>query len=174
MSSITVYGSNYREWAEHGLKDFGDFSDCIEYVNQTEDYCDSLAGEWYYCDDDALVIYSGTFGNYNSPGASHYMSAEVYDRDGEGRAAYEKDKAGWESQDEYLPSEDEEEGFWEDEEDEEYVDHSCNQCQALMINGMYCHEIGCHNQGKVKVDGEWVRPDEDEDEHEFDTLSDDA
>lgn len=21
----------------------------------------------------------------------------------------------------------------------------CNQCEALMINGVYCHEIGCPN-----------------------------
>jgi len=24
----------------------------------------------------------------------------------------------------------------------------CNQCEALMINGVYCHEIGCPNTHK--------------------------
>ena len=35
------------------------------------------------------------------------------------------------------------------------MDMTCNQCEACMINGVYCHETGCPNQDKVKVDGEW-------------------
>lgn len=35
-------------------------------------------------------------------------------------------------------------------------DYSCNQCQAAVINGLYCHETGCPNARKVKIDGEWV------------------
>jgi len=42
------------------------------------------------------------------------------------------------------------------------TDYSCNQCQALMINGVYCHETGCPNTHKFKVDGEWVTPETDE------------
>lgn len=33
----------------------------------------------------------------------------------------------------------------------------CNQCEALMINGIYCHEIGCPNKGARVIDGEWVK-----------------
>jgi hypothetical protein len=33
----------------------------------------------------------------------------------------------------------------------------CDQCQAAMINGVFCHETGCPNQGKVFEDGEWVK-----------------
>jgi hypothetical protein len=34
----------------------------------------------------------------------------------------------------------------------------------MMINGVYCHETGCPNAHKIKVDGEWVEPEkEDED-----------
>jgi hypothetical protein len=35
----------------------------------------------------------------------------------------------------------------------------CDQCQALMINSTFCHEIGCPNSRKTWVDdrGEWVR-----------------
>jgi len=29
--------------------------------------------------------------------------------------------------------------------DRDYEDHSCDQCVALMINGVYCHETGCPN-----------------------------
>lgn len=25
------------------------------------------------------------------------------------------------------------------------IDYTCDQCQALMINGVYCHETGCPN-----------------------------
>jgi hypothetical protein len=45
---------------------------------------------------------------------------------------------------------------WEDEEEEEEEDNSCNQCEAMMINGVFCHETGCPNKNKIKVDGEWV------------------
>jgi hypothetical protein len=35
----------------------------------------------------------------------------------------------------------------------------CDQCQAAMINGVFCHEIGCPNSRKtwVPARGEWVR-----------------
>jgi hypothetical protein len=34
----------------------------------------------------------------------------------------------------------------------------CDQCEALMINGTFCHETGCPNQRKTFVAerGEWV------------------
>ena len=43
---------------------------------------------------------------------------------------------------------------------EEKEDNSCNQCVAMMINRVYCHESGCPNMGKVKIDGKWVDQDE--------------
>jgi hypothetical protein len=39
----------------------------------------------------------------------------------------------------------------------------CDQCEALVINGVFCHETGCPNTRKVKVDGEWVEPEDEED-----------
>jgi hypothetical protein len=34
----------------------------------------------------------------------------------------------------------------------------CNQCEALIINGVYCHEIGCPNARKTFVKGRgWVK-----------------
>jgi len=42
-------------------------------------------------------------------------------------------------------------------------DMSCDQCYAVMINGLYCHETGCPNTHKVKIEGQWVHPDTDED-----------
>jgi hypothetical protein len=34
----------------------------------------------------------------------------------------------------------------------------CNQCEAAMINGLFCHETGCPNSRKTWVAdrGEWV------------------
>jgi RNase P subunit RPR2 len=35
----------------------------------------------------------------------------------------------------------------------------CNQCQALMINGVFCHETGCPNTNSrydVDID-EWIK-----------------
>jgi hypothetical protein len=40
-------------------------------------------------------------------------------------------------------------------------DYSCDQCQALMLNGIYCHETGCPNTHKVKIEGEWTTPESD-------------
>ena len=32
----------------------------------------------------------------------------------------------------------------------------CDQCEALIINGVFCHETGCPNSRKRLEDGEWV------------------
>lgn len=34
---------------------------------------------------------------------------------------------------------------------------TCDQCQWARINGVFCHETGCPNQGKIWEDGEWVK-----------------
>jgi hypothetical protein len=36
-----------------------------------------------------------------------------------------------------------------------------------MVNGTYCHEIGCPNTHKVKVEGEWITPDVAEEDPEL-------
>ena len=33
----------------------------------------------------------------------------------------------------------------------------CTDCDPLIINGVFCHEHGCRNMGKVWQDGTWVR-----------------
>ena len=34
----------------------------------------------------------------------------------------------------------------------------CDECVAAMINGVFCHETGCPNQGKYwdNEDGMWI------------------
>jgi len=32
---------------------------------------------------------------------------------------------------------------------------NCDQCNAMMINGIFCHESLCPNEDKIYVDGEW-------------------
>jgi hypothetical protein len=34
---------------------------------------------------------------------------------------------------------------------------NCDQCEALMIQGVYCHETGCPNQHKRYLYGAWIR-----------------
>lgn len=52
---------------------------------------------------------------------------------------------------------------WEDPECSECLGEEisnrvrCDQCSALMINGVFCHETGCPNSGAKYEDGEWVK-----------------
>lgn len=32
----------------------------------------------------------------------------------------------------------------------------CDQCEAMMIQGVFCHEAGCPNTHKRYRDGEWI------------------
>ena len=66
--------------------------DHMEFVECGEDY-----GSWWDADDEGLVIYWGTYGNYNSPGASHYTWATIYSTVAEYRAAL----AEWEAKPEW-------------------------------------------------------------------------
>jgi hypothetical protein len=102
---------NHKAWATAGLKDYGDYSDCIEYINQSEYGDGQLEGEWFWNDDEARTIYYGSFGNDNSPGADSYTAADVYDTEEEYREAL----AEWEAKPEYL---DEDEDDQEEEETE--------------------------------------------------------
>ncbi len=109
--------ANGAEWESQHLKEYGEYSDAIEYVNQADDYGDSLRGEWFASDDRTRTIYHGSFGNDHSPGASHYTNAEVFATEEEYRAKL----AEWEALPEYLPTDDEdaEDDTDEDEEADE-------------------------------------------------------
>ena len=83
--SMTINAHDYREWEELGLLDYSDYSDKIQECNQWEQG-DCTVGEWYYIPSERTakndaVIYFGSWGNYNAPGASSYTYAEVYDMD---------------------------------------------------------------------------------------------
>ena len=85
-------------WNAESLKPYGSYSECVTYCNQSEDYADSMRGDWYYCDDDTETVYFGTFGTYHSPGASHYTHAETF----RNREEYLAAKDFCEAQPEYL------------------------------------------------------------------------
>lgn len=96
--STTINASDFRSWEAYGLADFGDFADCVEFINQTENWDGTLNGAWYYVPEEPIpfsvpaglncrVIYGGTFSDSHSPGASHYTFAEVYDMSDEDEAA---------------------------------------------------------------------------------------
>lgn len=104
--SFTISAFNHAEWQRHGLAAFSDFADQISERNVGEDAFSGF-GEWFFVADDPLpngdrVIYFGSWGNDNSPGASMYTHAEIFDGDGPDELAeftlrvYE-----WESKPEY-------------------------------------------------------------------------
>jgi len=107
--AYTVNAFNHREWAQHGLADYGDFADKVAECNQGEDTFSGY-GEWFFIPDDPLpnndrVIYFGTWGNDHSPGASSYTNAEIFNMDDpEDAADYEKRVKDWESQPEWDDS----------------------------------------------------------------------
>lgn len=66
------------EWESRGLKEFGDYAESVEYVYDQPDYEGSNRGEWFYADDETQTLYTGTYGNDHSPGASMYTWAEIF------------------------------------------------------------------------------------------------
>ena len=36
------------------------------------------------------------------------------------------------------------------------LSNDCDACEALMINGVYCHEAGCPNVKPVRPTEEWM------------------
>jgi hypothetical protein len=101
MDYTTIMASHHEDWTNAGLKDYGDFAECVTYYN-----CDTLGddteeGMWFYPDDDSLTIYGGTFGNEDAPGSDSCTWAQIY----EDEDAYKRAVAELEACPEYLPSE---------------------------------------------------------------------
>jgi hypothetical protein len=158
--SFTVNASNYKEWERLGLGEIE--LDMAEFVNQEEDGFDQLRGEWYIIPEEPLpnndrVIYHGTFGNDNSPGASHYTYAEVYNMDDlDDAVQFETDKAEWEAKEEYA------EGAFD------RFDCECGNCGEMYTDeGEPWHERGycsqhCLNKSKGDECGEECQECEDD------------
>jgi hypothetical protein len=110
-----MFKASDPDWETYEFKRFNEFSDKVTYCNQ-EEFGDGYRGDWYYCDDDTLRVYFGTFADYHSPGASQYTYAESY----ETQAEYDAVKAKWESAEEFLPCDEDEEEV-DDEEEVNFV-----------------------------------------------------
>ena len=98
----TINALNYDEWAAYGLADYGDFSDGITECNMWEDSF-SGHGEWWFAAEEPLpngdyVIYFGSWGNDNSPGASMYTHAEMF----ESKEEFDARVKDWENQPEWI------------------------------------------------------------------------
>ena len=104
---FTLSAFNHDEWERHGLADFGDFADMISECNVGEDSFSGY-GDWFFVADEPLpngdrVLYFGSWGNDNSPGASMYTNAEVFDgNDPANLAEFNRRVKHWESQPEYV------------------------------------------------------------------------
>jgi hypothetical protein len=107
IMSFILTAFNHIEWSRYGLADYSDFVDHIVECNMGEDAFSGY-GEWYFIPDAPLpnndhVIYSGSWGNDNSPGASSYTHAEIFDMDDPDDAAeYSKRVKQWESSPEWA------------------------------------------------------------------------
>lgn len=105
--SFTVTAFNHAAWQRHGLADYGDFADQISECNVGEDAFSGY-GEWFFVPDEPLpngdrVIYFGSWGNDNSPGASSYTHAEIFNVDEpEDAAEFKKRVKHWERQPKYA------------------------------------------------------------------------
>lgn len=104
--SFTINAFNHYEWARHGLAAFSDFADQISECNVGEDAFSGY-GDWFFVPNDPLpngdrAIYFGSWGNDNSPGASSYTFAEIFDgSDPDELAEFTIRAREWESKPEY-------------------------------------------------------------------------
>ena len=104
---FSICAFNHAEWSRLGLTDYGDFADQISECNMGEDAFSGY-GEWFFVSDEPLtnndlVIYFGSWGNDNCPGASSYTHAEVFDGDNPDEVAeFQERVRHWQRQPEYV------------------------------------------------------------------------
>ena len=104
--SFSINAFDHNEWERLGLADFGDFADQISECNMGEDSFSGF-GEWFFVPEEQLangdrVIYFGSWGNDNSPGASTYTNAEIFDaNDPDEMAEFALRVQEWEAKPEY-------------------------------------------------------------------------
>jgi hypothetical protein len=110
IMSFTISAFNHAEWQRHGLVDYGDFADHISECNVGEDAFSGF-DDWFYIPEETLpngdrVIYFGSWGNDNCPGASVCTYAEVFGA--KEIEAFQQQVEYWQSQPEWLEEEVEE------------------------------------------------------------------
>ena len=109
--SFTISAFNHDDWNRCSLADFSDFADQIAEVNVSEDAFSGF-GDWFFVPNEPLpngdrVIYFGSWGNDNSPGASMYTHAEIFDAlDPDQLIEFSKRVDHWENQPEFAEEDD--------------------------------------------------------------------
>ena len=104
---FTISAFNHDEWERHGLAKFSDYAERITECNLGDGSFGPF-GKWFFVPDEPLpsgnrVIYFGRWGNDDSPGASSYSHAEIFDVvNPEDAKAFENRVRHWESQPEYA------------------------------------------------------------------------
>ena len=99
MSSELVYGTD-KQWEDLGLYKVLQKHE-MTFCRQEQDMEDTFQGSWWAADDETLTIFHGTFGDSNSPGASHFTCAQICSDE----ETYQREVKYWESQEEYLEEE---------------------------------------------------------------------
>lgn len=86
--SVTVSARDFDGWNQYNLSDYGDYAECVEEREVRTYNDDTTSGMWFYRPDALVtdvqgqtwrVLYTGTWGNYNAPGAWDYTQAVLYD-----------------------------------------------------------------------------------------------
>jgi len=104
---FSICAFNHAEWSRLGLADYGDFADQISECNMGEDAFSGY-GEWFFVPDEPLpnndlVIFLGSWGNDNCPGASSYTHAAIFDGDHpDDVAEFHERLLHWQRQPEYV------------------------------------------------------------------------
>lgn len=81
MTSYTRFDTHDETWKALCFDEFYVYSNKITYYNQEEYGDGQIQGCWFYIDINNLVIYTGSFGNDNAPGASMYTTAHKCEDD---------------------------------------------------------------------------------------------
>ena len=115
---LSFTACDHADWAAYNLADYEHFSEMTTDRNVDHDGFEITKGEWFYVADEPVtvpeqgtfrVIYHGTWGNDNAPGASHYTYAELFDTsDADDMREFEERVKDWESQPEDIRTYDDE------------------------------------------------------------------
>lgn len=73
------FADSHARWEEADLMDHANFAEFTTFVWQTEHGDGTLSGSWWHGDEPTRTVYGGIFGTHNSPGASGYTWAVVFD-----------------------------------------------------------------------------------------------
>lgn len=77
--TFDIFFADSVAWDDESLMAYADFAEYATFVLQTEHADGQLSGYWWHGDEPSRTVYGGIHGLHNSPGASGYTWAVVFD-----------------------------------------------------------------------------------------------